>query len=76
VDCPGASCAEIKEGQNYVIRLGTLQYGQRRNITFRVKLSAEQSVSILTATLRYQYCSSPEVKVISTELKEQKQGIC
>lgn len=74
VDCPGAMCAEIKEGQKYVIRLGTLQYGQSRNTTFRVKLSAEQALSILTATLRYQYCNSPEVKSIASELTEQKQG--
>jgi len=62
-------------GDMATIPLGSLQYGQTRDVVFRLtvpKLAAGQP--FLTATLQYQHWSSAEFKSLSVELSDLHQG--
>lgn len=63
------------EGDLATIPLASLQYGQTRDVVFRLavpKLAAGQP--FLTATLQYQHWSSAEFKSISVDLADTHQG--
>jgi Mg-chelatase subunit ChlD len=63
------------EGDLATIPLASLQYGQSRDVVFKLgvpKLGAGQT--FLTATLQYQHWSSAEFKAISVELSDPQQG--
>jgi hypothetical protein len=77
VGAPGVICTQTSEN-SHVLTLGTLQYGQGREAVWRVCVPSvggdgAQPV-LLSATLRYQLVNSSEMKTITVELGEQKQG--